>query len=269
MPDLLVLFRNWWKQIVLMVLLALLTSGIIVYLKPPEYLSVATAVPSSTYSSDKARLFNTNIQHLYSALGSPDDLDIIVGTATLDTIYLAVAIKFNLWDHYKIRDTGAMAVKKAAAQLKAGTKVMKSEYGDLKVKVWNTDKQLAPQLANAVLLELQLLHQRLQNAGNESALQGLGFSQVKLMAELAATEEPAARQKLQRQLDECEQLMTQYQLMLENKAPALIVVEQARAADLPDRPKRLQWMLVAGVLALLFSLLVAVVLEKGKSVQVA
>jgi hypothetical protein len=265
MPDILVLFRNWWKQIALMVILALLTSGIIVYLKPPEYLSVATAVPSSTYSTDKARLFNSNIQHLYSALGTPDDLDIIVGTATLDTIYLAVAVKFNLWDHYKIKDTGLMAVKKAAAQLKAATKVMKSEYGDLKVKVWNTDKQLAPQLANALLLELQLLHQHLQNAGNESNLKGLGFSQVKLMAELATAVDPAEKQKLQKQLDECEQLMTQYQLMLDNKTPALIVVEQARAADWPDRPKRLQWMLAAGALALIFSLLVSLVLERRKS----
>ena len=43
---------------------------------------------------------------------------------------------------------------------------MRSEYGELKIKVWDTDKNLAPQLANAILDKLNSIHQSLQAANN-------------------------------------------------------------------------------------------------------
>ena len=223
MPDLFTLVRNWWKPILLLLLLSLTAVGVIVFTKRPEYRSVATAVPASTYSSDKARLFNNNIEQLYTALGTPDDLDLVVGTGKLDTVYLAVTRKFNLQDHYKMEEKGDAAIYKAAILLKKNSSVAKSEYGELKVSVWDTDKNLAPQLANAVMKQLQTMHQA-----------------------------------------EYDKLIGQYELIQSNPSLALIVVENARASDWPDRPKRVQWMLGTAVLALLFSLLLAAFLESRK-----
>ena len=155
------------------VILSLLAIGIITFLKPRQYLSVATAVPASSFAADKSKIFNENIQALYSTLGTPDDLDMIVGTANLDTVYLAVTDEYNLFDHYKISEKGTAARTKAALLLRHNAKVMKSEYGELKVKVWDTDKDLAPQLANAIMDRLQTIHQNLQSAGNEATLKGL------------------------------------------------------------------------------------------------
>jgi hypothetical protein len=144
MPDIATLVKRWWKQIFFTVLLSLLAVGVITFMKPRQYLSVATAVPASSYTSDKSRIFSENIEALYSALGDPDDLDRVLGTAKLDTVYLAVADQFNLFDHYKVKEKGDAARSKSASLLKKNTVVMKSEYGDLKVKVWDTDKNLAP-----------------------------------------------------------------------------------------------------------------------------
>ena len=102
MPDIFYLITKWWKQILLIVLLSAIIAGVIVFIKPLKYLSVATAVPANTLASDKARIFNDNIEALYSTLGSSDDLDIVIGTGQLDTLYLAVTDQFNLYDHYKI-----------------------------------------------------------------------------------------------------------------------------------------------------------------------
>jgi len=135
MPDLFTLIRNWWKPILLLLLLSLTAVGVIVFTKRPEYRSVATAVPASTYSSDKARIFNNNIEQLYTALGTPDDLDLVVGTGKLDTVYLAVTRKFDLQDHYKMEEKGDAAKNKAAVLLKKNSSVTKSEYGELKVSV--------------------------------------------------------------------------------------------------------------------------------------
>jgi hypothetical protein len=135
MPDIFDLLARWWKQMFAVMFLSLLAVGIITYLKPRKYLSVATAVPASSFASDKAKIFNENIEALYSTLGTPDDLDMIVGTANLDTVYIAVAEQLNLAQHYKMKEEGGAAIEKAASLLKADTKVMKSEYGELKVKV--------------------------------------------------------------------------------------------------------------------------------------
>lgn len=264
MPDLFTLIRNWWKPILLLLLLSLTAVGVIVFTKRPEYRSVATAVPASTYSSDKARLFNNNIEQLYTALGTPDDLDLVVGTGKLDTVYLAVTRKFNLQDHYKMEEKGDAAIYKAAILLKKNSSVAKSEYGELKVSVWDTDKNLAPQLANAVMKQLQTMHQHLQQAGNEASLQSLLAMKEKLIIERELTKMDEAKATISARLAEYEKLIGQYQLIQSNPSLALIVVENARASDWPDRPKRVQWMLGTAVLALLFSLLLAAFLESRK-----
>ena len=264
MPDLFTLVRNWWKPILLLLLLSLTAVGVIVFTKRPEYRSVATAVPASTYSSDKARLFNNNIEQLYTALGTPDDLDLVVGTGKLDTVYLAVTRQFNLQDHYKMEEKGDAAINKAAFLLKKNCSVTKSEYGELKVSVWDTDKNLAPQLANAVMKQLQTMHQHLQQAGNEASLQSLLAMKEKLIIEKELTKMDEAKATISARLAEYDKLIGQYELIQSNPSLALIVVENARASDWPDRPKRVQWMLGTAVLALLFSLLLAAFLESRK-----
>src|SRR5689334_13034427 len=98
MPDIFDLIARWWKQMFFVVFLSLLAVGIITFLKPRKYLSTATALPVSAVLSDKAKIFNDNIQYLYSTLGSADELDRIIGTGNLDTLYLSVTRQFNLSD---------------------------------------------------------------------------------------------------------------------------------------------------------------------------
>lgn len=268
MPDIFDLIRHWWKQILAVIIASLLVVGTVTYLKPKKYLSVATAVPASSFASDKSKIFNENIQALYSALGTPDDLDMIVGTAKLDTVYLAVTDQFNLFDHYKMKEKGEAARNKAASLLKKNTKVMKSEYGELKVKTWDTDKNLAPQLANAILEKLKAIHQDLQNAGNLATLQGL-MSRKEKLQQMADSIMNSAENKSQRieQISQYEKLIGEYQLMVDSKPPVLITVENAKAAAWPDQPKTVQLLAATSVLAFIFSLLAALVLERRKSIS--
>lgn len=259
------------------VILSLLIVGVITWLKPRQYLAVATAVPASSFAADKSKIFNENIQALYSTLGTPDDLDMILGTATLDTVYLAITDQFNLFDHYKISEEGNAARIKAASLLKENTKVMKSEYGELKVKVWDTDKNLAPQLANAIMDKLQSIHQNLQSAGNEATLKGLIAGKIKIKTQLdslftskneltkTGAEEVQAKQKiLTDQLLQYEKLIGEYQLVVDSKPPVLITVEKAKPSEWPDKPRRMQIMIATGVLSLFFALLAALVIERRK-----
>jgi hypothetical protein len=288
MPGISELVKYWWKQIAGVVILSVLVVGIITFLKPKEYLSVSTAVPASSYSADRSSVFNENIQALYSTLGSADDLDRIVGTGELDTVYLAVADALNLADHYKI-GPGNTAKANAATRLKVNTRVVKSAYGELKVKVWDKNTQMAAQLSNAVMEKLNSIHQSVQNENNIAALQNMKNARARISAELDTLVETIRydsvntlirstiitdemkrsrsirRNSLYTQLVEYERLISQYQLMADSKNPVLIVVDKARATDSPDRPKTMYIIFATAVLAFVFSLLLALALHRSKN----
>jgi hypothetical protein len=272
MPDFFYLLSKWWKQILAVVILSVITAGIIVFLQPPKFLSVATAVPASGIASDKSRIFSENIEALYSNLGSTDELDVMVGTGQLDTIYLAVTDQFNLYDHYKIHDQKEKARLKSAEWLKCNTEVQKSGYGELKVKVWDTDKHLAPQLANALMDKIQSIHQDVQGESNTAALNGLKTGMKKIKDSIQSLSvagkmmDTSGFSVLNNQLQKYQQLIGEYQLMVDNKPPSLLVVERARPSLLPDKPKRLEILVATLILSFLFALLVALILERRKIV---
>lgn len=276
MPDLLTVFVRWWKTIALLTLIATAIAAVAVLIKPKEYASMVTALPSSTYNTDKARIFNEQIQSLYSDIGSADDLDRIVGTANLDTIYIAVAAEKKLAGHYEVKDR---SVINAARILKKNSKVSKSEYGQLKIKVWDKDRYVAADLANALFQHLQSIHQTLEGQNNALVLQkikedyaarqqqyGQLVDSLKnatgVMADILMVRKTAQLEQLQ----QYEKLLAEYDLIVKANPPVLMVIESAQPEIDADRPKVLETLALVFFAALLFSFLVSLYMEtKQKS----
>lgn len=263
MPEINVTIRKWWKKVLLFVLLCGAIASVIVFLKPREYLSVATAVPASSFSSDKSSIFNENIQELYSSLGEADDLDRVLGTAALDTIYLDLVTELGLDKHYKI-DKGSETLYRAAQRLKKNVKVSKSGYGELKVKAWDVDKDMAAAIANGVINKLNRIHSDLNNLSNTVALNGLIAARNKLRdtsgagGKIIGVENGAT--------GDYEKLIARYQLLVDTKPPALIVTEHAKPALYANRPRRKLIIASSMVLSLIFSVLVISFFERSKTV---
>jgi capsular polysaccharide biosynthesis protein len=273
MPDLLYLLRKRWKQIIGIVFVSLLFATLIVFLQPRKYLSESTALRASSYTTDKARVFSKNIEELYSTLGSADDLDMIIGTAQLDTVYLAMTDAFNLVAHYNINGKPEIVRQKAGDRLKKDSRVKKSGFGELKVMVWDKDKKRAAELANGIMDKLQSIHQQLLNESNFSTLSGLrsGAGKIQAAIDSLAVIQPAAGETnsdkssrlalLEKQRLQYEELIGEYQLMVETKQPALLIVEKARPGIKPDRPEPLSILVTTALLSLLFALLLVLLLE--------
>jgi len=278
MPDIFNLFMRWWKQIFLLVFITLFVTAVIVFLIPKKYLGVATALPVSAYATDKTGVFSQNLQGLYSALGSPDDLDRILGTARLDTVYNAVADQLNLADHYRVNRNDTDAIQKAAIILKKRTRVIKSDYGELKVKAWDRDRNQAANMANAIMEKLQQIHQDVQTAGNavmfskisdeyaekkvdyQKLLDSMQHTTSASVADLLSIQKVSLLQQMQ----EYEKLLNQYKLMVDAKPLVLIIIERATPALKADKPERIQIIIAATVLSFFFGLLAAVILERRR-----
>lgn len=271
MPDLLTIIGRWWKTILAITLLVTAVAFLILLLQPRLYLSEVTALPASGVATDKARIFNNNIEQLYPSIGNPDDLDRVVGTARLDTLYLALAAEKALARHYKMEKEKPL---KVARQLRKHTRVEKSEYGELKVRVWDKDPAMAAALANGFFQKLQQLHQSLQSQGNALVLQRLQEQYRQLQQGYTGDLDSLnggsgdlvqiRRRSLQDQIAQYEKLMAEYSLMLHTNPQALLVVEPARPAIKADKPRIAQTLLLAAFASLVFGLLLSVALQSRK-----
>ena len=255
------IFRRQWKIMLALISISLLSAFAYTWFKTPEYLSVATALPSSAYANDRSKLFNENIQLLYSDLGTADELDVITGSGQLDTVYLAVTDQFNLFDHYQVKKQNAR--ERSAELLKENSRVIKSGNGELKVSVWDTDKDLAPQLANAIMAQLQTIHTEARNAGNEHMIQRLKQSLDSVMS--SDSLKPEGSKANEEKITALRKLISEYELISEAKTPALVIIENARAAFRPDKPKCLQIWIAAFLFSFLLSVLLAIYRERIKS----
>jgi len=258
MPDLILMLKKRWKLVAVITVAALAVAAITLLMVPKTYLSTTTALPANSLTTDKASVFNTSIHELYSSLGSPDDLDRFLGTGRLDTVYIAVARQHNLQQHYGVAPNDH-AQYNAALKLKKKTRIERTEYGELQVRVWDADRNMAAALANSIMQQLQLLHQHLQSESNTRVLQKLQETHAHLKEEDTLSAVPAAVR--QSQAAEYQRLIAQYNLMVSTNPPALLVVEKARPALTPDKPYVWPTLLLTFFTALLFSFLAALFLE--------
>lgn len=249
----------------LLTIAAVLVALVVLLLLPKKYLSTATALPANSLSSDKASVFNTGIQELYSSLGSPGELDRFIGTGRLDTVYIAVVKEQNLQQHYGVKQNDH-ALYNAAVQLKKNTRIDRTEYGELQVNVWDEDKDKAAALANGIMQQLQQIHQQLQSQSNRRVLQQLKetFTGLKGDSSTMVMNSPVDGE----QRAQYEKLVAQYSLMVQTNPPALLVVEAARPGIRTDKPYVWPTLLLTFFAALLFSFLMALLIEKGTAKNV-
>lgn len=267
------IISRWWKMIGAITLGVTAVALVILLMQPREYLSVVTALPASGFASDRGRIFSDNIEQLYPNIGTPDELDPVVGTGKLDTLYLAVAAEQDLAQYYGVDNATPL---KVAQILKDNSKVEKSEWGELKIKVWDRNPARAAVLSNAIFDKLQQLHQSLQSQGNALVLQRLQEQYRQLQnaytgapdsarlaggpAELVAIK----RKTLQEQITQYEKLIAEYSLMLHTNPQALLVVERARPALKADKPRIPQVLALTAFASLLFGVLLAAGLQSRK-----
>ena len=282
MPDIFDLFSRWWKQITALVIITVIITTIIVYVMPKKYLGAATALPAPTYASDKTGVFSQNLQVLYPGLGTADDLDMILGTAHLDTVYLFVTDELDLASYYGMNKSDGEAKQKAASILKGRTRVTKSDYGELKVKVWDGDRNQVAAMANAIMEKLQQIHQDVQTANNVLMLSKIKEEYVNKQAEYRQLHDSlshmditgsmsrlltAKQNSLIQQIQEYEKLVDQYKLMVDARPRALVIVEKANPPLWPDKPKPKETIFAAFFISLFFGLFAALILERRRMLR--
>lgn len=208
---------------------------------PKEYLSKASVLPANSRFSDKSRFTAEEITELYSVFSSGDDLDRLYATARSWPVMTRVIDSFGLVRHYRIRTDDERGRENALKMFRKNCGIFKTEYGEMHVKVWDRDRQLAADIANAMVAQTEKAHQDMYREYYATSLRKLEAAYAQLQAAEADVPGPdsSARRSAPpaHQLDYYRRAMTDLRMALLNPPPALVVLEKAIPSVKADRPK--------------------------------
>lgn len=269
MPHTIQVLQKHTRFIFLFTLFAMLVAFVTVLLVPKYFRSGARIIAANPQLTDKSRLFNENIQGLYSYFGSGDDLDRIIGVADMDTTYFQLVDQFNLIDYYRLdNDSLPLLRRKAVLKLKKDISFQRTEQGQMRVLCWTKDKKLSADIVNAMIAIVQQKLASIWLSNYQTATDQLNASIIHHEQQYASLNDSISKAShaqqilLQKHMETLLEELSQYrktaasfQLMGETVPPALYILEPAVPSAKAERPDKLNTVLISGLAGFLFSIL--------------
>lgn len=261
------LLQKQWKTIVLFVLATVAAATITVFLVPQYFKSSVTIVSANPALADKARLFNSNIQSLYSYFGSGDDLDRIYGIADMDITYKKLVDEFSLVAYYQLdNDSLPLLKRKAVLCLRKDLNLQKTEQAQIKISAWTKDKQLSAAIVNRMVAIVQETEAEVWQKNYGQSLLKLNASVTAMEQEYQALSDSLPKttggkqalvitkmQTLLEQIKQYHKTADEFKLATETHPAVLYVMESAVPAAKAERPDKRGIIFAALIAGFIFS----------------
>ena len=269
-----------WKTIALFVSLTIIAATVTVFVVPQYFRSSAALVPANPVLADKARLFNSNIQGLYSYFGSGDDLDRIYGIADMDTSYKKLVDEFSLVTYYKLDDASLPLLRrKAVLKLRKDLSFQKTEEGQLQIIAWTKDRELSARIVNRLIVIIQEIAGGVWQKNYDQSLQQLNRSvtdmeqQYRQLSDslpvMSGSRRELAADKLQTLLEQVKQYRKaadEFKLATQTHPAVLYVMETAVPAAKAEKPDKSGIILAAMIAGFIFSCVLILVNDRNQMV---
>lgn len=267
-----------WRTILLFVIVTVAVAAITVFVVPPYFKSTATLVSANPALADKARLFNTQIQTLYSYFGSGDDLDRIYGIADMDTTYNRLVEEFSLIQYYQLdNDSLPVLKRKAVLHLRKDLTLQKTEQAQLKIICWTKNKQLSANLVNRMTAIMEETEKTVWQKNYNSSYTQLNNSIEEMEKEYQVLSDSISKtntgkyelgmaklQTLLEQIKQYRKTADEFRLASATPPAALYVMESAVPAAKAERPDKPGILLAALLAGFIFSCLLVLVYNRNQ-----
>jgi capsular polysaccharide biosynthesis protein len=151
LQEILLVVRKNMRSVWVFTIVVGLLGAAALFLVPRKYESTVVLTANNPQITDKAALFNQQIQSLYSGYGSTDDLDRIIGISMLDTLYLAMVDQFKLHLVYRLNALDTLRLRQLAAKkLRKDVQLERTDQQQLKMNVRFKHPDTAASIANAM-----------------------------------------------------------------------------------------------------------------------
>ena len=266
-----------WKTILWFVIATVVAATIAVFLVPQYYKSSSLLVSANPALADKARMFNNQIQGLYSYFGSGDDLDRINGVADMDTTFQQLVDEFSLIEYYQLKNDSLPLLRRKAVQcLRKDLSIQKTEQAQLKIICWTKDKELSAKLVNRMVAIVQETETAIWQKNYRQSLEQLNSSVANMELQYQALSDSVSKSsggrhelgiaKLQTLLEQIKQYRKtsdEFSLAAATHPAAFYVMESAVPAAKAERPDKSGIILASLIVGFIFSCLLVLVSDRN------
>ncbi|MBP9547539.1 MAG: hypothetical protein KBE86_00190, partial [Chitinophagales bacterium] len=259
--DLIELIRialKWKRPIIITTIIAALGSAAFSWFFMPNYYkSSVNFYPANPVMTDRQVLYSNSLGEIeIDYFGGSSDVDRILtlanGTPTIDYIIN----KYHLMEHYGYDSTNTMSRYKTKKKFLKNYKAVETEFGAIEITVWDSDKNLASDMANHIALTVDnhnrdmLLRDKFIVietfkdiiSDKQNALDQLTDSLEIMLSSSANTEKMKQMEfnvdAAMKNLAENRKLMEQYVTSTSSKFSTIHITEEAYPAIRKDKPVR-------------------------------
>lgn len=257
-----VLFSRW-KFILLFTIASVLIALGAIFFIAPKYTATSKVLAGNAVLADKARLFNNEIQQLYSFFGSGDDLDRLMSIASMDTSIKQVVQAFNLANYYQITEKEAgLEMYKSIRAFKKDLTLIKSVNNELEISYAHENKHTAAAIVNFMTEQLAVKMKTIWKQQYEKIGQQLDSNiafisnEYKGLANNSSADDAISKTKMTALLNQLEQfnkIRIETKMAAATTPDALIVLEKASAPAKMSWPNKAIVLPVAALLGFIFS----------------
>ena len=274
-------WQRRWKLITAFVAISLVVTSILLVFIPRQYESIAVATAGNPLLSDKAYLFNQNVDQLYSNYGNADDIDRLLGIANLDTTYNLLVDSFKLYNYYtSSKSNKAIRRRNAVLGLKKDVQIQKNELNQFTLSVWNKHPVVAANIANSMLGIIQKITANGLQKSYEQTLFLLDSTLVGMQSEYeeitnisrerqtpktAVELINAKKATLLEQMKQYQKTYSEVAMAAANVQPSVIVLQSATPAVKAGKPPVLAWLLGVLLTSTTFGLLAVLLYDRKPS----
>jgi len=260
-------FRRWWKVLVIVGVVAAVTSLVVAMLIKPLYKSSAVIFPTSSNRLSKA-IMDYHYSLDFMDYGIERDCEYAIQILSSKRMQQAVCDHFNLMEHYAIKRDGAHPQFNLEKQYRSNVSVKRTEFLGVEIGVLDQDPQWAADIANYMAAMYDTLCHEIHADRAESAalvMNGVVDALEQELDSISMRKDKNGGWRTELVKDKCEQLADlQTRAMQTNVDKGLEVsykylVDEAVPADKKAYPKRMLIVLagtLGAVVVCIFGLLI-------------
>lgn len=263
---------NRWKFILLFTIGSVVMTAVAIVFIPPKYTAITKVLPGNAVLADKARLFNADLQHLYSFFGSGDDLDRLMSMTSMDTSLKQVIRQFHLIDYYQVKEQDPnLGMYKTIRHFKKDLHLVKTVNNEMELSCTHTNKDTAAAIVNFMAEQTATKMQTIWkeqyakiSTSLDSSLANL-TNQYNSLAASSNNTDAVAKTKmgvLLTQIEQFNKLSIETKIAANTTPAAMIVLEKATPPAKISWPDKTVVLPLSALLGCLFSILLVLVSAK-------
>lgn len=164
---------RWWKPIAIATFGSAVIAAGASFLIREKFKSTVVMFPSTTHSISKALIdVQGNSKADILEFGMEEDADQLIQILNSDEIRARIINKYNLLEHYRIKNNEKFAQTKLQKKYKENITFSRTEYLSVEINVLDEDPQMAADIANDIANLVDSVKNRMQK---ERALEGLNI----------------------------------------------------------------------------------------------